>query len=139
MSSLAQSSVDQWKKWRGRSSGFRWFQFRVCSKLHHHYPHHLNRHSAMCCVWGVGDPAFKVQWISGICWCGKLRIRKKRMLFKKAPVHVIGDSMVRKTPDFVRRKLECTYKFLEVKEMEDKFYGRDGVYFNYVENEKLGR
>ncbi|XP_063859595.1 uncharacterized protein LOC135100539 isoform X2 [Scylla paramamosain] len=100
MSSLAQSSVDQWKKWRGRSSGFR---------------------------------------ISGICWCGKLRIRKKRMLFKKAPVHVIGDSMVRKTPDFVRRKLECTYKFLEVKEMEDKFYGRDGVYFNYVENEKLGR
>ncbi|XP_063844144.1 uncharacterized protein LOC135090903 isoform X1 [Scylla paramamosain] len=36
------------------------------------------------------------------------RPRKKRMVIKKAPVHVIGDSMVRKTPDFVRREIECT-------------------------------
>ncbi|XP_063867570.1 uncharacterized protein LOC135104286 [Scylla paramamosain] len=30
------------------------------------------------------------------------------MVIKKAPVCVIGDSMVRKTPDFVRREIECT-------------------------------
>ncbi len=36
------------------------------------------------------------------------RPRKKRMVVKKAPVRVIGDSMVRKTPDFVRREIECT-------------------------------
>ncbi|MPC72199.1 hypothetical protein E2C01_066496 [Portunus trituberculatus] len=33
---------------------------------------------------------------------------RKRMMFKKAPVHIIGDSMVRKTPGFLRREVECT-------------------------------
>ncbi|MPD03350.1 hypothetical protein E2C01_098983 [Portunus trituberculatus] len=54
------------------------------------------------------------------------------MMFKKAPVHIIGDSMVRKTPDFLRREVECTSmggakiqdvkkKVLEeVKEMEER-------------------
>ncbi|MPC87620.1 hypothetical protein E2C01_082490 [Portunus trituberculatus] len=53
------------------------------------------------------------------------------MMFKKALVHIIGDSMVRKTPDFLRREVECTSmggatiqdvkKVLEeVKEMEER-------------------
>ncbi|MPC62954.1 hypothetical protein E2C01_057045 [Portunus trituberculatus] len=33
---------------------------------------------------------------------------RKRMMFKKALVHIIGDSMVRKPPDFLRREVECT-------------------------------
>ncbi|MPC12624.1 hypothetical protein E2C01_005329 [Portunus trituberculatus] len=57
---------------------------------------------------------------------------RKRMMFKKAPVHIIGDSMLRKTPDFLRREVECTNmggakiqdvkkKVLEeVKEMEER-------------------
>ncbi|MPC37717.1 hypothetical protein E2C01_031207 [Portunus trituberculatus] len=46
---------------------------------------------------------------------------RKRMMFKKAPVHIIGDNMVRKTPDFLRREVEVASVYTSAWRAGDKF------------------
>ncbi|MPC87195.1 hypothetical protein E2C01_082051 [Portunus trituberculatus] len=60
------------------------------------------------------------------------------MMFKKAPVHIIGDSMMRKTPDFLRREVECTSiggaKILDVKKiLEERL--REGALYEKTRRE----